>query len=154
MPQSSTQVQFTPIPPVPTCGNPNAIFTSAACRDLWAAYNQAVSQRQQEEAQLEVNHQKEVAASEATAPLQQQIAALNKLVSDQQTQVKSLQAQIQVDSATALKATAEAHTQGLEQGAGVGVAGTLLLLGAIFAIRRVMRNFTVTKKPQTRAASA
>jgi uncharacterized coiled-coil protein SlyX len=100
--------------------------------------------------QLYVNRQKDMAA----APLQQQIADLNKLVTDQQAQVKQMQEQMQTEAAVALQAKAAAHSQGLEYGAGIGVGVTLVLFAVIFGIKRAMSNFTVTKKPQTRAASA
>jgi hypothetical protein len=47
-----------------------------------------------------------------------------------------------------------AHAQGLQQDAGIGVGSTLILFGLIYAIREFIGNFTVTKKPQARAASA
>jgi hypothetical protein len=132
---------------------------------LWRNYNQAVQQRTREELQLYVNRQKELASSQATAPLQEQITDLNKLATDQQAQIKKLSDQIQSDSATALQAKADyataalqaktaAHTEGLQQGAEIGVGATLLLFGLIFGIKRLTRSFTVTKKPQARAASA
>jgi len=149
--QLETPVQLTQVPPKPTC-IPNALFSSAACNDLWNAYNQAFQQRTREELQLYVNRQKQLASSQASAPLQQQIADLNKLVADQQSQVKNLQEQMQVDTTAALQAKANAHTVGLQQGSGIGVGATLLLFGLVFGIRRLMQNFTVTKK--ARAASA
>jgi hypothetical protein len=110
-----------------------------------------------ERLQLYVNRQKELASSQATAPLQQQIADLNKLVTDQQAQIKKLQDQMQSDSATAQQqiqiASATARTAGLEQGAGIGMGSALLLFGLVFGIRKLTRSFTVTKKPQARAAS-
>lgn len=156
----SAPVQLTPVPPKPTC---TLIFNTGSCADLWRNYNQSVQQRAREELQLYVNRQKELASSQATAPLQQQIADLNKLVSDQQDQIKKLQEQMQADSAAALQQTqaastaalqakSAAHTLGLEEGAGVGVGASVLLFGFIFGIRRLTRNFTVTKK--SRAASA
>jgi hypothetical protein len=120
---------------------------------------------QREELQLYVDRQKELASTQATAPLQRLIADLNKLATDQQAQIKKLSDQIQSDAtaliqaksdyATAvLQAKTAAHTEGLQQGAGIGMGGTLLLFGLIFAVRRLTRNFTVTKKPKARAASA
>jgi hypothetical protein len=120
------------------------------CQDRWNAYNQAVEQRKTEELQLYVNRQKDMAA----APLQQQIADLNKFVSDQQAQVKKVQEQMQSEATAALQAKAAAHTQGLEYGAGIGVAGTLVVFAVIFGIKRAMSNFTVTKKPQAQSAAA
>jgi hypothetical protein len=139
-------------------------------RPTWRNYNQTVLQRtreelQREELQLYVDRQKELASTQATAPLQQLIADLNKLATDQQAQIKKLSDQIQADSTAALQAKSDyatallhaktaAHTEGLQQGAGIGVGATLLLFGLIFGIRRLTRKFTVTKKPQARAASA
>jgi hypothetical protein len=161
--QSEAQVQLTQVPPKPTC-NPNSIFDSGVCRDSINAYNQAVQQRAREELQVYVNRQKELASTQATAPLQQQIADLKKLADDEQQQIRKLQERMQADSAAAtqqmqanstatIQARTAAHTEGLQQGAGVGVGATLLLFGLIFGIKRLTRSFTVTKKPQVRAAS-
>jgi hypothetical protein len=94
-------------------------------------------------------------------PLQQQISDLNKLVTDQQAQIKKLNDQIQTDATAALQqkaddasTTLQAKKTALEQGAGVGAGATLVLLGLIFGIKRFTSNFTVTKKPQAKAASA
>lgn len=160
--QIQTPVQLTQVPPKPTC---TQIFNTGSCADLWRNYNQAVQQRTREELQMYVNRQKELASSQATAPLQQQIADLNKLVTDQQGQIKKMQDQIQADSASTLqqsqaasaatiKATSEAHTQGVQQGAGIGVAASLILVALVFGIKKLTSGFTVTKKPQARAASA
>jgi hypothetical protein len=151
--QSEAPVQLTTVPPKPTC-NPSAIFASTDCTDRWNIYNQAVQQRQREELQLYVNRQKDLASAQATAPLQQQIADLKKLTADQQGQIKKLNEQMQADTATALQAKSAAHTEGLQQGTSIGVGATLLLFGVVFGIRRLTRNFSITKKPQARAASA
>jgi hypothetical protein len=152
--QSAAPVQLKQVPPKP----------------IWRDYNQAVLQRtreelQREELQLYVDRQKELASTQATAPLQRLIADLNKLATDQQAQIKKLSDQIQFDATAAIQAKSDyaraglqaktaAHTEGLQQGAGIGVGGTLLFFGLIFAVRRLTRNFTVTKKPKARAASA
>jgi hypothetical protein len=150
MPQSQAPAQLTNIPPTPSC-NPAAIFgDSRDCQDRWNIYNQAVQQRRQEELQLYVSRQKEL----ASAPLQQQISDLNKLVGDQQSQITKLHEQIQSDVRAAMQAKASAHTEGLENGTGIGVGGALLLFAVFFGIKRVMNNFTVTKKPQAQAAIA
>src|ERR1700730_2134884 len=151
--QSEAPLQLTQVPPKPTC-IPNALFSSAACNDLWNAYNQAVKQRFQENIQVYVNRQKELASSQASAPLQQQIANLNKLIADQQAQIKSLHEQMQAETVAASQSSVTAHTTGLQQGAGIGAGATVLLLGLIFGIRRLTQRFSVAKKPQARAASA
>lgn len=138
-------VQLTPVPPKPTC---TLIFKTGPCADMWRNYQQALLQRQREEMQLYVNRQKELASSAATAPLQQQIADLSKLVSDQQGQIKKQQEQMQADTATALEGKSAAHREGLWQGSGIG-AGAMLLL---FLLIRLGRNFTITKKSQVTAA--
>jgi hypothetical protein len=153
-------VQLTQVPPKPTC---TLIFNTGTCADLWRAYNQALAKRQREEIQLYVNRQKELASSAATAPLQQQIADLNRLVSDQQSQIKKQQDQMQADAAAALQAATQArdanantllqekssaHRQGLWQGSAIG-AGAMLLL---FFLIRFSRSFTITKKSQVTAA--
>jgi hypothetical protein len=156
--QLQAPVQLTQVPPKPTCV---LIFNTGSCADLWRNYNQAVQQRTREELQLYVNRQKEL----ASAPLQQQIADLNKLVSDQQGQITKMQEQMQTDSAaalqqaqvastTALQAKTATHTAGLEQGAGMGVGASLILFVLIVGIKKLMSGFTVTKKPQASAASA
>lgn len=154
------QPQLTQVPPKPTC---HLLFSSGPCFDMWQNYNQALAQRQREELQLYVNRQKELASSKATAPLQQQIDDLNKLTSDQQGQIKKLTDQVQADadaatqmqsanSAAVLKATSDAHTQGLKLGIGIGAGGVVLLLGLIFGVRKLTGGYSVTKK--SRGASA
>ena len=123
--QSAAPLRLTQMPPRPTC-SPSA-FSGADCQDRWHIYNQA--------------------AHQVAAPLQQQIEDLNKLTTDQQAQIKKLSDQIEADSvvaiqakldyATAVRAKTAAHTEGLEQGIGIGVGATLILCGLIFAIRRL-----------------
>jgi hypothetical protein len=160
--QLQAPVQLTQVPPKPTCVQ---IFNTGSCADLWRAYNQAVQQRTREELQLYVNRQKDLASSQATAPLQQQIADLNKLVTDQQGQLKKLGDQIQADATASLHTKADdaaalvqaqsaAHTGGLEQGGGIGVGASLILFVLIVGMKKLMSGFTVTKKPQANAASA
>ena len=100
------------------------------------------------------HRQKDLASSQATAPLQQQIAELNKLTADQQGQIKKLHDQMQADGTAALQAKSLAHSQGLQQGAGIGVGASLILYGLAFGIKKLLGGFTITKKPQARAASA
>jgi len=141
------QQQLTQVPPKPTC-NPAALAVFGGgpdCQDRWNLYNQAVQQRTREELQLYVNRQKE----QASAPLQQQITELNKLSTDQQTQIKKLQEQMQADSAAAVQAKAAAHTEGMEQGAGIGAVVMLLLGGGVFLLKK-----RSTANTQVRAASA
>jgi hypothetical protein len=66
--------------------------------------------------------------------------------------IAALQAQFD-SAATVRQAETAAHTEGLQQGAGIGVGATLLLFGLIFGIRRLMRT-SPFKKPQARAATA
>src|SRR6266581_9721241 len=87
--QTAAPVQLTNVPPKPTC-NAAALPLfggGPVCQEQWNSYNQAVQQRAREEIQLYVNRHKDLASQQATAPLQQQIADLNKLVSDQQAQI-------------------------------------------------------------------
>jgi hypothetical protein len=167
-------VQFTQVPPKPTC---TPFLNTGACADLWRNYNQAYAQRQREELQLYVSRQKELASAAATAPLQQQITDLNKLIADQQDQIRKLQEQMQADAATALLARhaeaaaaaleakqvavaasavaqSAAHRQGLWQGVGIGAGSMLLLLVVMFAVRRLTGGFTITRKSLGREASA
>jgi len=130
----STPVQLTQVAPKPTCTQK---FNTGSCADLWRNYNQAA-----------------------------QRATLNKLTTDQQqAQIKKLNDQIQSDAIAALQAKSEyataivqakmaAHTGGLQEGAGIGVGVTLLVFALMLGVRRLTRNFTVTKKPRARAASA
>jgi hypothetical protein len=101
-----------------------------------------------------MNHQKKL----ASAPHQQQIADLNRLLWDQQAKLKVLQEQIQADSIAALQqnqatiqARSAAHTAGLEQGVGIGVGASLLVFGIALAVRRFTRG---SAQPERRAASA
>src|SRR5882672_4897685 len=90
--QETPPQQLTVVPPKPTCTH---IFQTGSCADLWTNYNQAVARRQQEEIQLYVNRQKELASQAATAPLQQQIADLTILTGGQQGQIRKLQQKIE-----------------------------------------------------------
>jgi cobalamin biosynthesis Mg chelatase CobN len=167
-------VRLTQIPPKPSC---TPFLNTGACADLWRNYNQAVAQRQREELQVYVNRQKELASAAATAPLQQQITDLNKLVADQQDQIKKLQEQIQTDAAAALQAKhdeaaaavaeakkeaaaesavaqATAHKEGMWKGIWLGAGAMLVLVIVLFVVRRFTRDLTITKKPQASSASA
>jgi len=145
--QEADSVQLTPVPPKPTCV---IILRNGACADLWRNYNQAMGQRLGEQIKIYVNRQTQLASTQATAPLQQHIADLTKLTTDEQAQIKSLQEQMQADSAAALVEKSAANREGLEYGSGIGAGAMLLIVGLIFGFR----NFSVTKKPQSRAASA
>ena len=85
---------------------------------MWRNYNQALAQRRREEIQLYVNRQKQLASEAASAPLQQQIADLNKLIADQQSQLKKLHDQMQTDAAEAVASKSAAHNDGLWTGVG------------------------------------
>src|SRR6266851_851336 len=135
--------QLTVVPPKPTC---TLLFNTGACADLWRNYNEAVARRQQEELQLYVNRQKQLASEAATAPLQQQIADLTKLTADQQAQISKQQKQMQFDASAAIEARQNAHQQGLWEGVALGGAGALVLIAAILGVRRISRSFTITKK--------
>ena len=130
---------LTEIPPKPTC-NPNNIFNGTDCQDRINIYNQAVQKRQAEELQLYVNRQKELATSQAVAPLQAQIADLTK-------QVGTLHEQMKQQTAASVVGQSNAHAQGMMQGAGIGVVGSLILYGIV----RFARGFTI--QPKSRAAS-
>ncbi len=141
--------QLTQVPPRPTC---TPILRNGSCADLWRNYNQALAQRTREQIQLYVDRQKELASEQATAPLQQQIDDLTRLTSDQQgqiteleEQIKTLQDQMQADSTAAIQAQIAAQRKGLELGAG----GLILLVGITWGIRKLVQNFTLTRKPAT-----
>jgi hypothetical protein len=133
----SQQIQ---IPPKPTCV---VILPNGSCADLWRQYNSAILQQY-------VARQREA----ASAPLQQQIEQLTTLTADQQSQIKSLHDQMEANAAASLQAKADAHTQGVQDGVGYGVGGTLLLVGVIFGIKKLVGGCTLTKKEQAKAASA
>ncbi len=141
--------QLTLVPPKPTCA---LMFKTGPCADLWRNYNQAVARRQQEEIQLYVNRQKELASQAATAPLQQQIADMTKLSADQQAQISKLQQQMQADASAALEArqadASDAHRQGLWEGIGIGGGGALILIALVFGVMRISKSFAITKKSQ------
>jgi hypothetical protein len=152
---------LTQVPPRPTC---TPILSNGACANLWGNYNQALAQRQREELQLYINRQKELASQAATEPLQQQISDLNKLTTDQQAQIKKLQDQIQADATAALEAKQRdatelqnaqiaAHRQGLWQGAAIGAGALLVMCIVGLVVRRLSKNFTISKK-QASSASA
>ena len=132
------QVALTPLPPKPTCMH---IFKSGPCNDLWAAYTQAQKQRAGEEIQNYANHQKQL----ASAPLQAQIA-------DQQSEIGKLQAQIQTQTVAAQQSEVAARKDGQMQGAEIGVAATLVLFALIFGIKKLGSGFSISRKPQTKAA--
>ncbi len=137
--------QLTVVPPKPTC---TLLFKTGSCADLWTNYNQAVARRQQEEIQLYVNRQKELASQAATAPLQQQIADMTKLSADQQTQISKLHEQMQSDASAAIEARQNVHQQGLWEGIGIGGGGVLVLIAAVLGVRRISRSFTITKRSE------
>jgi hypothetical protein len=133
----SQQIQ---IPPKPTCV---VFLPNGSCADLWRQYNAAVLQQY-------VARQREA----ASAPLQQQIADLNKLSADQQAELKSLHEQMDAEAHAAAQAREDAHTDGLRDGVGYGITGTLFAVGLVFAIKRVTKDYSVTKKEHANAASA
>ena len=141
--QPDAPAQLSPLPPKPHC---RYILSNGTCADLWRNYNQAVAQRLGEQIKIYADRQAQL----ASAPLQQQVTDLTKLTADEQTQIKNLQEQMQADSAAALQEKSAAHRDGLEYGSGIGTGIMLLICGVIFGLR----NFSVTKKPQSRAASA
>jgi hypothetical protein len=152
--QSDGQIQLPPVPTRPSC---TQLFKTGPCADSWRNYHQAVAQWNQ----LYIKRQQELAATQASAPLQQQIATLNqlttdlkKLADDEHQQITLMQQQIQSDATAALQSRSAAHILGLQQGAGIGLGASLILFGLIYGIKRLMRGFNVTKKSQVRAASA
>ena len=162
--QSETNTQMIHVPPKPTCDRVS-IFATNACKDLWNNYEQAAQERAQQELQIYVNRQKELASTQATAPLQQQIADLNKLATDQQnqirkltadqqSQIKTLNEQIQTQMIAASQSKLAAHDEGLRQGVGIGLGATLVLFGLVYGIRKLTRNFIVSKREQVKTASA
>jgi hypothetical protein len=145
-PEPSAPV-LTPLPPKPTCV---IILRKGACADLWGRYNQAVAQRLGEQVKLYANRQAQL----ESAPLQQQITDLNKLITEQQGQIKNLQEEMQSEYAAALQAKADTHTIGLQEGVGWGVGAMMLLVGIVIGARKMTQRFAVTKMEQAKAASA
>jgi hypothetical protein len=140
--QSAAPVQLMQVPPKPTC-NPSNMFDGGTCRDSINAYNQVLQQRQQQEIQLFVARQEEW----ASPPLQPRIA-------DQQSQIRKLQEQMQVDLTAAIQDQVAAHREGFIFGIDLGVSSTLAFLALIFGIRKLKQSISVIKKPQSDAASA
>src|ERR1700678_2799191 len=122
--QADAQLPSAPLKP--TCVH---LFKAGPCADSRRNYNQAMEQWNQQN----IAHREQIAASEASAPLQQQIAT-------QQQQITTLQQQIQTDAPAALQARAAAHTQGMEQGAGMGLGASLILFVLIYGIRKLTGN--------------
>ena len=137
--ETTPQPQLTEVPPQPTCA---PILPNGPCADLWRAYGAAVMKRQNEEVQLDFNRQMELAARQATAPLQQQIDSLNKLVTDQQAQIKKMSDQMQADAIAAIQARNEAHSSGLRNGILIGAVGMVVLLVLVFGIRKFAQSFS------------
>jgi hypothetical protein len=146
-------MQFAPLPlgqlpPKPSC---KQRFNTGSCADLWKNYNQAVQrsalnkltadQQQAQEAQIKkLNDQ---IRADATAALQARSDYASVLV-----QAKS-------DYATAVvKAKTAAHTEGLQEGAGIGVGVTLIVFALRLGVKKMIQNFNGAKKPKARAASA
>ena len=128
---------------MPTC-NPRApaIFGGGPdCEDRWNTHTYAVQQRRQEELLFYVNRQKEL-ASHTSAPSQQQIADLNRLISDQQERINQLQEQMQADSIATLHAESAAHNEGLQEGAAISLGAALLLIGLVFGIKRLRQSLS------------
>jgi hypothetical protein len=134
---TAQQPQLTQVPPKPSC-NPNVLFHTTACEDLWNAYNAALQQRQREELQLYINKQKEAATSQATAPLLQRIA-------NQDDQIRRLQNDAPIEKAMA-------YHNGMGEGGVYGAGGMLLLFGLIFGIRKLAGGYSVTKKSHVASA--
>lgn len=106
--QADATASISPAPLKPTC---HLIFKTGPCADSWRNYDQAIQRWNQQYVQRQ--------EQAATAPLQQQI-------SDDLQKITTLQQQMQTAATTALQAKADAHTQGLEQGAGIGVGASLV----------------------------
>src|ERR1700732_2438165 len=133
--QSASPVQLTQVPPEPTCSR--SLF-SGDCQHRWNIYNEALLRRTREELQKE----------RSPSPQGPGLLAYQK-AEIQADAIAALQATF--DSADAVRqAKTEAHTEGLQQGAGIGMGASLLLFGLIFGIRRMMRT-SPFKKPQARA---
>jgi hypothetical protein len=141
--QTAVETTVTVVPPKPSC---TLLFRTGSCSDLWRNYNQAVATRRQEEIQLYVNRQKELASQAATAPLQQQISGLTRLTTDQQTQIGKLHQQMQADQSAGVESIQTSHQQGLLEGIGVGGAAALILMAITLAISGFSPKFTITSK--------
>jgi hypothetical protein len=136
--QDAAAIQIPPVPTRPSC---TQMFKTGPCANSWNDYHQAVAQWNQ----LYIKRQQQLAASQASAPLQQRIADLNKLTTDlkklsddEHQQITMMTAQAQADSAAAVQWKSAAHTQGLQEGTGIGVGATLLLFGLIFGVKKLM----------------
>ena len=66
-----------------------------------------------------------------------------------QAEATADQQQTQANAAAALK-----QVRRFQRRAGIGAGAMLVLFGLVFGIRKLTQNFSVTKKPQSHAASA
>src|ERR1700730_11130390 len=98
-------------------------------------------------------------SSTATADRRsQQATDLRAQIKEQSDEIQAdsiVELQAKFDSANAVRqARTAAHTEGLQQGAGIGVGATLLLFGLVFGIRRLIRTSPGLGNSKARAASA
>ena len=155
----SSPVQLTQVPPKPTC---QQRLNTGLCADLWKNYNQAVQRSalnklttdQQQAQQAQIKKLNDQIQADAAAVLQAKSDYASALVQAKSDYASAL-VQAKSDYATAVvQAKTAAHTEGLQQGAGVGVGVTLLVFALRLGIKRLIRNFSGAQKPRARAASA
>jgi hypothetical protein len=154
----SAPIQRTQVPPKPTC---TPKFNTGSCSDLWKNYNQAVQRSalnklttdQQQAQQAQIKKLNDQIQADATAALQAKSDYASALVQAKSDYASAL---VQAKSSYAIavvQAKTAAHTQGLREGAGVGLGVTLVVFALRLGLKTLVRNFTATKKPKARAAS-
>jgi hypothetical protein len=136
--QAPPQPQLTALPQKPNC---LVRYVGDPCDELMQQYDQAVTQRQQQEWDASV-----------AAPLRRQIADQQKQIANQQNQIQTLQLKIESQTTAALQSEARNRAALDVIGAALGVGMAFFMAFASF--RRLARNSTAPKHDQERAASA
>lgn len=103
---------------------------------VWYAGDPCDQQMQQYRQAAEAGKQQEWQSS-VTAPLQKQIADQQKLISDQQHQIKILQ--LKMESQTLEASQSQARNEALLNGIGAGVGAALALIVAVAGFRKLAR---------------
>jgi hypothetical protein len=72
----------------------------------------------------------------------------------QQERIQNLQQQLQAQNSAAPLAEVKAQAEGVQQGAMLGFGAALVLFAIFFGVKKLLKSFSIKKKPQARAASA
>jgi hypothetical protein len=129
-----------PIPPVPAKPGCLVWFAGDPCDQLIQQYNQAITQRQQQDWQ-----------SQTTAAFQKQIASQQKQIADQQTQIQALQ--LKLDSQTNESLQSQARNQAFVDGMGAVIGAGLAFLVTVVGFRRLTRGSLLKRDEDTLAST-